>query len=108
MDKEIINKPKDTIDNKYRKYINEELYLSVRNHYDINSDIINSDIINIVDIQGDGNCLYRAIARFEFGKEDLHLLIRREIYEEEVRRSDNYPDITLNSENGPMNIIDYI
>lgn len=34
--------------------------------------------------------------------------IRREIYEEAFRRSANYPNITLNSEIGPMNILDYI
>lgn len=99
----MINKPKDPIDNNYKKYINEELYPSVRNHDDINS-----DIINIIDVQGDRNCLYWAIALFIFRTEDVHLRIRREIYEEAVRRSANYPDITLNSENGPMNILDYI
>ena len=78
----IINKPKDTIENKYRKYINEELYLSAWNHYDIHS-----DILNIVDVLGDGNCLYTAIAKFVFGTEDLHLRIWREIYEEAVRQS---------------------
>ena len=34
--------------------------------------------------------------------------IRREIYEEAFRRSANYRNITLNSEIGPMNILDYI
>lgn len=34
--------------------------------------------------------------------------MRREIYEEAVRRSANYPDITLNSEIDPMNLLDYI
>ena len=68
IDKEIINKPKDPIKHHYRKYKNEELYPSVTNHYDINS-----NIINIVDVQGDVNCLYWEISRFVFGTEDLHL-----------------------------------
>ena len=56
---------------------------------------------------GDGNCLYRSIARFVYGNEDLHQRVRFEIYEEAMRRRDSYPDITLETESGPMNIREY-
>ena len=62
----------------------------------------------MVDITGDGNCLYRALSRFIFGTESLHNRIRNEIYQEALNRAANYPDITLNTERGPMRIRDYI
>ena len=34
--------------------------------------------------------------------------VRREIYEECRNRQSNYPDISLETEQGPMNILDYI
>ena len=57
---------------------------------------------------GDGNCLYRCLSRFIFGTEDLYARVRQEIYEEAVRRRNNYPDITLDSEIGPLHINQYI
>ena len=57
---------------------------------------------------GDGNCVYRSIARFVYGNEDLHQRVRFEIYEEAMRRRDSYPDITLETESGPMNIREYV
>ena len=62
----------------------------------------------MVDITGDGNCLYRALSRFIFGKESCHSRIRNEIYQEALSRSINYPDITLNIERGPMWTREYI
>ena len=57
---------------------------------------------------GDVNCLFRSLSRFIFGTEDLYPRVRQEIYEEAVRRRNNYPDITLNSEIGPLHINQYI
>ena len=57
---------------------------------------------------GDGNCLFKSLSRFIFGTEDLYHQIRQEIYEEAVRRKNNYPDITLDSEIGPLQINQYI
>ena len=52
--------------------------------------------------------LYRSLSRFLYGTEALHERIRNEIYKEALKRSANYPDITLTKENGPMRIKDYI
>ena len=43
----------------FRHYINEEFYPIVNNHFDINT-----ESINIEDIQSDENCLYRSLSRF--------------------------------------------
>ena len=89
--------------NNFRRYINEELYPKARNHIDISP-----EDINIVDLVGDGNYLYRALSRFLYGKEDIHLRIRNEIYNSLLNRFDNLPVITMNTEYGPMRIREYI
>lgn len=55
-----------------------------------------------------GNCIFRRISRFVYGTEDLYLRVRREIYNEALVRSNQYPDITLDSENGHIHIHEYI
>ena len=84
-------------------YINQKLYPLVRAHLNINP-----NNINIIDVNGDGNCLFRSIARFVYGTEELYPRVRQEIYQEARRREDNYPDITLDTESGPLNIHQYI
>ena len=69
---------------------------------------ISPEDINIVEVLGDGNCLYSTLSRFLYGTEDLHLRIRNEIYNALLNRIDNLPNITMNSENGPMRIMEYI
>ena len=64
--------------------------------------------MRIENVIGDGNCLFGSLSRFIFGTEDLYPRVRREIYEEAVRRRNNYPDITLDSEIGPLHINEYI
>ena len=86
-----------------RKYINEELYPLVNQRLNLNP--IN---LNIIDVEGDGNCLYRCLARFIYGTEDLNLRVRDEIYQEALNRINNYPDITIETEIGPMLLYDYI
>ena len=49
--------------------------------------------MRIENVIGDGNCLFRSLSRFIFGTEDLYPRVRKEIYEEAVRRRNNYPDI---------------
>lgn len=49
-----------------------------------------------------------ALSQFLYGTEDLHLRIRNEIYNTLLNRIDNLPDITMNTENGPMRIREYI
>lgn len=61
--------------NNFRKYINEEIYPIVRNHLNINP-----SNINLVDVIGDGNCLFSSIARFVFGDENMHERVRNEKY----------------------------
>ena len=94
---------KNNFNNNFRKYINEEMYPVVRNHLNINP-----SNFNIVDVIGDGNCLFRSIARFVFGDENMHARVRKEIYEYAYNRIHEYPDLTLNIEEGPMNIRKYI
>ena len=85
------------------KYINQQLYPIVRYRGNINP-----NNLRIGNVLGDGNCLFRSLSRFIFGTEDLYPWVRQEIYKETVRRRNNYPDITLDSEIGPLPINQYI
>ena len=85
------------------RYINQQFYPIVRNRSNINPN--NLRIENVI---GDGNCLFRSLSRFIFESEDLYPLFMREMYEEVVRRRNNYPDITLGNEIGPLHINVYI
>lgn len=80
-----------------------KLYPLVNHRFNINT--IN---INVIDVEGDGNFLYRCIARFVYGTEDLHMRVRDEIYQEAINRINDYPDITIETELGPMLLHDYI
>ena len=84
-------------------YINEKLYPLVRDHLNITP-----NNLRIIDVIGDGNCLYRSISRFIYRTEDLFHRVRQEIYQEARRRENNYPDLTLDTEEGPLNIHRYI
>ena len=66
------------------------------------NDLLNEEII------GDGNCLFRSIARFVYGTENLHYKVRKEIYNEAWKRRRLYPEITLDTENGPLPINEHI
>ena len=98
------NKNNDINKNNYKqKYINEELYPTVRNFENIKpSDII---IINII---GDGNCLFRAISYFLNNTEDNHSEIRKQIYNEAIKRKPLIPNIEIETERGRVRIHDYI
>ena len=54
-------------------YINQRLYPLV-DHLNINP-----NNLRIVDVMGDGNCLYRSISSFVYGTEDLYHRVRLEI-----------------------------
>lgn len=77
---------KNNFNNNFRKYINEEMHPVVRNHLNINP-----SNINIVDAIRDGNFLFRSIARFVFGDENMQARVRNEIYEYAHDRIYNYP-----------------
>ena len=87
----------------YKKYINEALYPIARGNLNINR-----NLINLVDVIGDGNCLFRSISIFVYGTKALPQRVRNEIYNEALNRLPNYPDITLETEHGPMNIRNYV
>ena len=55
----------------FNKFTNEELYPLVIHNLNINP-----QNIKLNDVKGDGNCLYRSIARFVYGNEDLHQHVR--------------------------------
>ena len=48
------------------------------------------------------------ISRFIYGSEDLYMRVRREIYDAAQLRMNSYPDITIDTEKGPLHIRDYI
>ena len=76
----ILNKSKEDDS----KYINEQLYQKVLNHENLSR-----DIINIKNVEGDGNCFYRVISQFLFNNELFHQKIRNEIYEKAENRGKN-------------------
>jgi len=88
---------------KFRRYINEEIYPIERNHMGISS-----EDIDIADVLWDGNYLYLDLSKFLYGTENLHLKIRTDIYNSFLKRIDNLPDITINTENDLMRIREYI
>ena len=65
-------------------FINEQLYQKVLNHENLSKDII--DIINV---EGDGNCFYRAISQFLLKNELFHQSIREEIFKKAQERERN-------------------
>mgnify|MGYP002627227859 CR=1 FL=1 len=84
-------------------FINEQLYPLIRHRLNLNP--INLNIYNPI---GDGKCLFRSISRFILGSEYLYMRVRREIFNEANKRINDYPDITLDTEEGPIHIHDYI
>ena len=44
------------------------------------------------------------ISRFIYGSEDLYMRVRREIYDAAQLRMNSYPDITIDTEKGPLHI----
>ena len=71
----INSKQNDEIDIK-NTFINEQLYQRVIEHKEISN-----DLVDIVTIEKDGNCFYRAISYFLFNLQDAHSKIRNKISE---------------------------
>jgi len=65
-------------------YINEQLYQKILNHENISK-----DMIDIKDVEGDGNCFYRAISQFLLNNELFHQSIRDEIFKRAKKRDKN-------------------
>ena len=84
-------------------YINKQLYPLTRNHKNINP--LNVNIINII---GDSNCLFRAISYFITRSQYNHLNIRNNIYLHASNRINLYPNIYIDTENVKKRIHDYI
>jgi len=63
------------------KFINEQLYQKVLNHENLSK-----DIIDIKNVEGDGNCFYRAISQFLSNDELSHQIIRDEIFKKAQKR----------------------
>ena len=64
------------------------IYPLIRRHFNINP-----TNIHIIEVIGDGNCLFSSFSKFVYGTEVLYPRIKQEIYQEERRRENNYPDI---------------
>jgi len=86
-----------------KSYINSELYPLVRNFNNINPN--NLEIINII---GDGNCMFRAISHYIYHNEENYPIIRKEIYETALLKKHLIPNIYIDSERGRMKIHEYI
>ena len=86
-----------------KTYINEQLYTFINKKEDINPNIIPK--INII---SDGNCLYRSISFFIYNKEDLHLEIRKSVYDEAMSRINLLPYIFIDYEGGKIKLHEYI
>ena len=84
-------------------FINEQLYPIVRNYKNINP-----NNIEIKQIIGDGNCLFRSISHFIKGNEYMYNSIRTQIYNEAINRINVIPNILIESERGKMPIHTYI
>ena len=84
-------------------FINEQLYPIVRNYKNINP-----KNLEIKEIIGDENCLFRAISHFIKGNEYMYNCIRTQIYNEAINRINVIPGITVESERGNMPIHTYI
>ena len=84
-------------------FINEQFYPIVRNYKNINP-----NNIEIKEIIGDGNCLFRAISHFIKGNEYMYNCIRTQIYKEALNRINLIQNITIESERGNMPIHTYI
>jgi len=105
-EKDDINNPNFILNNNKgdnNKYINEQLYQKVLKHENITK-----DIIDIKNVEGDGNCFYRAISQFLFGDESFHQKIREEIFKEAQKREKNdLKEISL-LENTDLSATNYI
>ena len=100
--KMINSKQNDEIDIK-NTFINEQLYQRVIDHRDINN-----DLVDIVKIEKDGNCFYRAISYFLFNHQEAHSKIRNKISE---KAQQDYKDNSHNFnlvENSNLNENQYI
>ena len=50
---------------------------------------ISKNKVNLIQITGDGNCLYRAFSYFLYGNENEHINIRKEVYEKaKIRKNE--------------------
>ena len=71
--------------------------------------LITPNNLNIMPVIGDGNCLFKVFQGLYTGpKIYIFYRVRREIYNEALARSNNYPDITLDIEDYPIHIHEYI
>ena len=89
--------------NLYTTYINEIFYPLVKNFKNINP-----KNVNIIEIEGDGNCLFRSISQFLYGNQYMHKNIRMRIYNEALSRLNVIPNVIIETERGNYRIHEYI
>ena len=89
--------------NDNHNYVNDQLYNKVRRHENIPK-----DLVNIINVEGDGNCFYRVISYFLYKNEINHLNIRQEIFERAKKlHNNNHEKIDL-LENYDLSMSNYI
>ena len=84
-------------------YINSEFYPIVRNYKNIDP-----KNLNLINLHGDGNCLYLAISFFIYKTEDKHYLIRNLISDQANKDLGVLPNILIDTEQGQVRIHEYI
>ena len=89
--------------NNKNTFINEQLYQRVINHKEIPN-----DLVDIISIEKDGNCFYRAISYFLFNNQDDHSKIRNRISEKAQKSHENNPHNFNLVENSNLTETQYI
>ena len=97
------NNSKNENQNNNGNYINNRFIMNIKNKLDISE----NEVIQI-DVFPDGNCLMRAISLFYYKNENLYNHVRKEIVDYLFQHKNDYIDIELETEDGLMNIDDYI
>ena len=65
----------------------------------INSDMLEFSKLQEISIIGDGNCFYRTISQFLYGKQDYHIDIRKRLYAYAKNNKDKFKGFILSDEN---------
>ena len=73
-----------------------------------NKNIFNSDEFNLIDVTGDGNCGYRAIALQLYSNEDNYDIIRNDVYNYLALRKNLYNNYNFEHFGAILNASDYI
>ena len=69
---------------------------------------ISTSLVDIVKVEGDGNCFIRCLSLFIYNDETEHLRSRNEIANYLLANWQKYENINIDTEDGEKNILEYI